>query len=203
MIGRTVTLQPRGGVVLLHEGRVGSTALGVVLDRQPRLFWDGEAYTKLAVNGKNIYKAHLRSSELPKIYLSKRTYHSLGATYGVEIKFNQISKYRDCVMEELIMLKELFPVTSFVVLVRKNMIRRLVSILNGIQRGVWHSGQPSNSRISIDVDDIGGWGITLIEWLEKGYEHRLRLSQALDAMGEHVLNLNFEDDISVDPALGG
>lgn len=199
-LSQVVSAKPKKGIILIHEGRVGSTALGTLLDQQKGLYWDGEVYTKLKERGRSYYDNIFESSEARRSYLEKRSCRSLGIPYGLEIKVGQLFMGTQTLEDELSMVRGLFVDSSFVLLIRENAMRRLISVLQGIERGDWHSGRPSDSMVTINVSNV--WGVGLAEWLDRFIEERTLVAEALEKMGCSPLNLTFEADVVRDPGIG-
>lgn len=190
--------KPKKCCLLLHAGRSGSTVLGKVLDAQPGLYWDGEVLSKAHVGTKGEAYKRLVSDKVARANWYKgRSIRCNGGIFGFELKYSQLSLMGSSPLIEVENFEDV-PVL-FVLLQRKNSLRRLLSIAHGMNTGEWHKGSPSSSRTLICVDNIFNWGCTLHEWLLKERNDFNGAYSAICGQGASYLRLSFEDDILPDP----
>lgn len=192
-----VRKKPRRSIVMIHEGRCGSTVVGTILDQQPGVYWDGEVITKLEFEQSRSgsrYREILESPVALGAYLQKRSHRCLGGVYGFEIKVNQMADPKGC----LDVIETLARGSDYVVLIRKNLLRRLVSVRQGVLLGNWHQGAPTDLKLKIDVNDQ--WGESLVAWMDGTLSSRAKLLNSMKELCINPLILTFEDDVVGDPA---
>lgn len=142
-------------VVMFHIGRSGSTVLGDLLNQHRSICWDGEIYRELFAKFGGQMK-DMRISDDPYLFLSSRIARSKKPCYGFEVKFFHlriIKRQLQDYMKDL----DSAGVDRFIVLRRRNYLRKIVSSIVMRATGVTHI--PSNKtadlvKVRVEVDRI-------------------------------------------------
>lgn len=194
-----------GNVAMFHVGRVGSTVLVGMLQQHRRIFWAGEVFQQ----EHDRYMKAVKSGgySLPRDPLKVLRTHMREARtrmFGFETKFLDehhlkvigldLERYVDTLSE--------LGFERYVVLRRKNILRRLISGVVLRDTGQFHirAGQERQKRrFHLDLHRIplGARYLDLVDairMIEEGHE---RLDRLL--AGKQVCQLNYEDHISDDP----
>lgn len=194
----------RGQVVMFHVGRSGSTVLTDLLEQQGVVYWDGEIYEKRVFwdfpYGEVPSDLRVSARELvrPRLKRSGR------GIYGFEVKFFHLGLVHQTLPDFLHDLRSL-GFGHFVVLRRKNLLRKVVSSLIAHGDQAYHlEGGPrlevrqvrvDPDRIRIDRDEK-----PLLAFLEDFTRRFDELDRLLAE--DEVLRLTFEDDVAPDPRIG-
>jgi hypothetical protein len=191
----------RALIVTFHIGRSGSTVLGDLLDQHPAIRWLGEIEEWDTYRTRNA--APGAGSELTR---RVREQGSGGGKplIGVEAKFYHLHRHQVSLPTFIDELLEL-GARHFIVLRRRNFLRKVVSSLAARERHRW-TARPGESlapvrlrmdpeRVRIDGDDK-----SLLEY----FEDWDAAFDELDALipGNELLRLFYEDDIAEDPRRG-
>jgi hypothetical protein len=189
---------------MLHVGRSGSTVLADLLDQNPGVHWDGKLYRKAV--------QYYRYKTLDKHYASwtQRQYSASGAKYyGFEFKIlqDQYPQMLGVSLSEFLEQSKRMGVTHYILLVRKNTLRHLVSHYSSKKRGSWHVTKPDTIKklqFELNVNSVStgsGPGRSLLQYLEEVEEAHDRVRNELrDAK---FLEIHYESDIEekgADPA---
>jgi len=213
VITRTWFLRPLlsqsllGNIVMFHIGRSGSTVLGDILGQHPKIFWDGEIYNPIT-QGLEKKEAEMCNSYHPvdPIQLLRKRMSLAGKKrfYGFELKFFHLRRLDINLSDYIKHLKDM-GFNHFIVVERRNYLRKLVSSVIARHASKWH--QPKNikstlSPIFLDASNvqIDSHSKPLILFLQEYYNDFRSLEALLK--GQRVLWLTYEDDISVDPSIG-
>jgi len=183
-------------IVLFHIGRSGSTVLGDLLQQDKRFFWDGEVIRQFIRDRKNT------GLECTSAYIKERTHLSGGKLiYGCEIKPFHIARTGASIAEFVTEL-ERSGFNRFIVLERRNYLRKIVSSLIAAQTERWHNSsyekaEHASVTISPDRVSIDDATTSLQELLDlyAGEFSSLRKELA----DRNPLWMSYEDDISNDP----
>lgn len=193
-----------GAAVMFHIGRCGSTVLADLLQQNRRICWDGE-----------IYQAHCNWLESKGIVLSPNSLRGqspfallrehmrfCGARYyGFEIKFYNLRCYGvkfPVFVDEI----EKFGVDHFILLERRNYLRKIVSSVVAEKAGKYHlriGSNPEFVRVKIEVDelDLDYDRKSLLDHLRGFRDDVLNFQRIMNGRG--FLKLTYEDDIMQDP----
>ena len=186
-------------VTTFHIGRSGSTVLGDLLDQHPAVRWLGEIYEwpefrdSPAPPGPGSELLRRLQSRLPGV--SK-------PVVGIEAKFYHLHDHHIALGDFLGELRGVVGDCRFIVLRRKNYLRKIVSSLAARQRGQWFArdGQALKA-VHLDINPerlcIDGDAQPLLDYLRDWDAQFEQLDVAL--AGENALNLTYEDDIERDP----
>ena len=185
---------------MFHVGRSGSTLIGDMLDQHPQIYWSGEIYKNLLKNNYNL------KTEDSRNILYYTLQHEMEKTkknqwLGLETKFYHVRYFKEDLQDYIQKIKE-NGVCKFVVLERKNYLRKIVSSIAASQSATWH--QPANTKsrltkvkINIESVRIDGRNKPLIDFLQE-YESDFNTIKELIAEREAMM-LTYEEDVAVSP----
>jgi hypothetical protein len=185
-------------VVTFHIGRCGSTVLGDLLNQHPRVQWLGEIHEwpefrdQAAPAGPGSELIRRLRTRLPAVQKP---------FIGVEAKFFHLHDH-GVALDEFLSELRAEGKCRFIVLRRRNYLRKIVSSLAARQRGRWFVKPgtvlpPARLAINPDRVCIDGDAQPLIDYLEDWDAQFAQLDAAL--LGEDPLPLAYEDDIEQDP----
>lgn len=193
---------PAKRAAMFHIGRCGSSVLARQLERHRNIAWSREIYEPF-------FK---KADAAPSLPLSSHLPDPLGTiecaisstkrqVFGLETKpyhLRRLGISKQDFMESLCALG----FDSFIVLDRKNKLRKIASSIKAHQSGVFHlktGCSPTLEKIHIDPEGISIDRSTtpLIKLIEE-YEHDMAAIRAL-LSGRNVLHLTYEDDIQDHP----
>lgn len=187
-------------VVMIHIGRSGSTALGDLLDQHPNIFWDGEVWRDMVAEG---LEQPISADEFYR-FLDERKHVAGGLIYGYEVKFFHIGSLADGLENQLKVLERLGP-TDFVVLERKNYLRKILSSVKASRTTRWH--QPAGSVaameklvLSPEKLQIDGKDTALLPLLHE-YEENFQKLRGCLSNRKHLW-LTYENDLAESPLQG-
>jgi hypothetical protein len=192
-------------IVLLHPGRCGSTVLGDLIGQHGNVWWDSEIYE--IERQRRVAAGLSEDIPAPLPLLRSRMRLAGRALYGFELKFIRAEQLRFIHMDLPAYLAaiEAMGVDHFVVLKRRNLLRRLVSALVGFKTQQWHAkvGVGTSAvrvRVETGPQPFPTEGRTLVENFDVTETEFVQLRELL--RGKPVLELSFEEDIEVDPRVG-
>jgi hypothetical protein len=182
---------------MFHIGRCGSTVVAGMLQRHPLVLWQGELFEP--VNGK------FKPGMDPWALLGEALAEAAGRIYGFEFKFFAHCQLTGAPLAEVVDRLKDQGFEHFVVLRRRNLLRRMASALVGRRTGTYHLRKERHAKlmsITIDTDrvfdDLAERPLLqCFEAFEAGFED---LSRLLD--GLKVLHLTYEEDIEGGPGTG-
>lgn len=188
-----------GHIAMFHIGRCGSTVLAEMLKQNPQIHWDSEIYEP---QGELFHKYGLRADASGPIgFLRRRIASADRPHYGCEVKPYQ-ARLVELPMGKLIESFGALGFTHFVLLERRNSLRKIVSSLIAIATQRWHV--PAGTlvpltRFRLDVNSVRTeyTDKPLLDFL-RSYRDDMRDIEARLA-GRPVLKLTYEDDIEADP----
>jgi hypothetical protein len=191
-------------IVMYHLGRCGSTVLGSLLDQNPRIYWDGELYTRFFLKGPKENNGESISGILqqdPMKILQRRMLKAFHRHYGTEIKpfhFSLMHRSPQAFIESLDLLK----FNHVIILDRRNRLRKIISSLIGKDQKKYHlrSGEsPKLNRIFLNTQQvtIDSYSKSLVQCLSDYDEQFAELEKILG--DRKILKLIYEDDIESDP----
>ncbi len=193
---------------MFHVGRSGSVAIGDLLHQHPYVFWDGEVYERLFQERERELRRKVGRGDLDVDAIahlqSRLARHWNGhLVYGFEAKFFHL-EILQLDLEDFIRRLDTMEFARFIVLKRKNTLRKVISSLIAHQTGRWHlraGQQAAEAKVHVDVDRVG------IDRTEKGllqllsdYEKSFR-ELDLVVHGRSTLRLTYEDHILPDPLI--
>ncbi|MET6759723.1 hypothetical protein [Pseudoalteromonas sp. NCIMB_1079] len=195
-------------ILLVHLGRSGSTVLGNLVDQYPSMNWMGEVFTLAEQKGEifksendlNNFFGELQPNDLSSFGAEVKLINILGAVSENEDTSNAVKKYLQFVHR----LSKSYSLTP-VLLLRNNVLKRLVSCHSAAKTGVWHvqNGEknPQKSTLNFPVNELKDWdtGFTgsLNEVLHNGAWVNSLLENYFRAHNWETLY--YEKDIEKDP----
>lgn len=191
-----------GVVVMLHVGRCGSTVLASLLGQHSRIFWDGKIYRK----AEDAY-----GYDIGKIDYSdwtRRQFQVSGARYyGFEFKIlnDHYPAKIGVPLQGFLEQCKTLGVTHYILLVRRNTLRHVVSHYASKQRGRWHmsaSNAAERKQFTLDPETIttgSGKGRPLLGYLQEVDDAHATVRAALK--DQPVLEIEYESDIEAKGAL--
>lgn len=194
--------RPRA-VAMFHVGRSGSRVLGDLLGQHPEILWDGEVLRplirELTATGARIHE--VRYADSPESVVRSRMRAAAGRLYGFETKFFHLIP-ATLPIESYLQRLERIGVDRYILLERKNTLRKVVSSLVGRKRGRYHEPAGRSARLTtVRIDpasvEIDSDRRPLRELLE-GYARDLeRFKGRME--GRAMLHLTYEDDVAPGP----
>ena len=143
-----------GVVLMLHVGRCGSTVLANLLAQDPDIHWDAKLHRK----ARDLYGERLKQMN-HKDWLAQQFSISGDRYYGFEFKILQ-DQYPDMagltLAEFLEQCREI-GVTHYILLVRRNTLRHVISHYASRNRGNWHfkKGETAKAQqFALDLDHV-------------------------------------------------
>jgi len=192
-----------GSVAMFHVGRCGSTVIGNLLDQHPKIYWDGEVvFNKYVSNN-----CQLKPFDT-KTFFRQQMLVAGSCFYGFEVKVHpeqQLAILHQTLPELINELPEL-GVERFIVLERKNSLRRIISQILGTKTKVRHLDSKSQAKLTrtrVDLHQVT-FSIVynpkpLINCLEEIDQTYRQLESLLE--DKSSLWLTYENDILPDPRI--
>ena len=199
----TSLLRP-GAVAMFHIGRCGSTVLADLLRQNKKIFWDGEIYQAhcnwLESKGIILSPNSLRGQS-PFELLQRHMRFSGARYYGFEIKFYNLRCYGIGTQVFVDKIEKL-GIDRFILLERRNYLRKIVSSVVAEKTGEYHlriSSNPKLVRVKIEIDelDLDYDRKPLLDHLRGFRDDVLNFQRLMHGPG--FLKLTYEDDIMDDP----
>lgn len=192
-----------GNVFMFHIGRSGSRVLGEMLRQHQGIYWDGECYYHRLLRSDGMVDPMDRAVD-PINFLRKRMLRAGKNFYGLEVKFFHLKMLEidlDSFIEKLYDLK----FSHFIVLERRNYLRKIVSSLIAHETGKYHRSNSQSvvlNQINLNVDNIqiDHEAKPLIDFLQDYHKNFCLLNKLLQPY--KTLKLFYEDDISHNPLVG-
>jgi hypothetical protein len=129
----------RGNVVMFHIGLCGSKVLVDLVSQHPQVFWDGEIYYRYS----NRQKVDTLSStpglvcKEGKRIFQLRIPLSGKRCYGFEVQLHLLDPFH-MILPEYLQLFHRYKFSHFIILRRKNYLRKTLSSLIANKDGRWH-----------------------------------------------------------------
>lgn len=206
-IGPALSHWRPGIVVMFHIGRSGSSVLGGMMRRHPRVFWAGEifrAHLELhSVREEGFSKSRLIGVPPPNIAELSRQSGPL--IYGMELKLFHLDIF-DIPLEMYLQHLIKVGMTQLVILERRNYLAKIVSSVRAHQDGRYHVSTSHSSKSALPTVDLNGRisidysTKPLLDHLYAYQEGFSRLRSATRELGISPLDLTYEGDIEIDPA---
>lgn len=187
-------------IAILHHGRSGSSVLGAQLAQHPRIAYDFEVF--------NPSRTELRREQdaagSVEAFLRGRIERASRRCYMFEMKpFSEEVQEHVVVglpFDEVLAILDRLGFGQFVLLERRNYVRRTVSALIGLQSGLWHlemaAPDPGPKRkVCFPLESREA----LIDRIAAYRREFDSIAAALPADG--LLRLSFEEDLRRDPAV--
>ena len=189
--------------MMFHIGRSGSRVLGDMLQQHSAIHWDHEAFVHQLQQARRAGQE--RPSGDPVELLRRRmALAPLDLQFGTEAKFFHLRLF-GCSFPAFVAQAAVLGFSRFVVLKRRNYLRKIVSSLIAHQTHKWHHRQETPASLTpvyIDVDQVD------IDWtkrplLDHLYQFEANFLEATAVLSSYAtLHLTYETDILADPAVG-
>ena len=158
----------RINVAMFHIGRCGSTVLGDMLNQHPEIDWGSELFSDFA----NRYPKKSGKLRAASNIIRDSMIRSNKSAYGFETNYlpeQQLGRDGvDIQLSDYVEFLKNNGFSHFIILHRKNYLRRALSVQVGVQKGVWHSknkiGTPN--KVRLPVAGISHW----FDTIDKSYE---------------------------------
>jgi hypothetical protein len=186
-------------VIMLHAGRTGSSVLADMLSQHSEIKWDGEIFLD--------YPKYLDFfTSDPIQFIVYKMFQKSSNIYGFEVKAlkNQhLEMFIKLNLDEFLVKAFEQGYSYFILLKRKNLLRRYISIIQMLETKVYHTTttQLKPKLITIDPDNI--WvnrkKTNLINYFKIIEQEYNDVSQLLRKY--NVLSLSYEEDILSNPMI--
>jgi len=191
----------REQVAMLHTGRCGSTVIARMLEAHPKVSWGGEIF--------NRYMGGTDRGDPGRVHRVISGNRDLHCTpvYGFETKYlPQLHLSQPCInmpLEAYVGYLNGMGFRSFILLHRRNYLRRAVSAEIGRRTRQWHStqGRSAPNRIHLDINRFQTGHqheplVSLFERMDEAYE------QAKNVIKDtHWIEITYEEDVQSDPSV--
>lgn len=196
-----VSTSRSGAFAVAHMGRCGSTVLGDMLAQHPEIGWRGEVYgahfSRMVKTGNSDSR---KRANLNRLLRADMKLVETG-WFGFDYVLSQLRLVDESVSQHAHLLRRA-GFTRFVILERRNLLRRLVSELAAKSSGIWHS--TSNGahltkpqfEINVSTDEAGEPRVFRLFNRWESYYRALHAEHVHD----ETLGLTYEDDIASDPS---
>ena len=187
-----------GVVVMLHVGRCGSTVLANLLAQDPAIYWDAKLHRK----AKSLYGRKLHAFD-HQTWLQQQFSISGGLFYGFEFKIlqDQYPAMAGLTLESFLTQCREIGVTHYILLVRRNTLRHVISHYASRNRGNWHFGAGDKAKaqaqtFELDLEDVttgSAPGRGLLDYMREVDTAHADVRRLLD--GQALLEIDYETDI--------
>lgn len=185
-----------GVVAMLHVGRCGSTVLANLLAQNPGIYWDGKLHRKAYT----LYGKATR--DLDTAHWTRQQFTISGSRYyGFEFKIlqDQYPALLGTTTPDFLNDCARIGVTHYILLIRHNTLRHVVSHYASRNRGSWHAasdGKAERRDFDLDITDIttgSAPGRSLLAYLQEVDDAHAAIRAQLQ--GEKLLEIDYEADI--------
>jgi len=206
MIGPLLAPWRAGGVAMFHVGRSGSTVLADLLAQHRRVFWDGEIYERMfrdwERDGFTLGDEHIPAD--PVDYLRRRLKRSGRKWYGFEVKFHHV-RYTHYALDAYVQGLLDLGVSHFIVLERRNYLRKLISYYAWLRTGRTHHARGDEAKLTsvrLDVERVP-MHLTHKPLLTFMADYRDSFARLRELLADRpMVDLSYEEDLSDDPCVG-
>jgi len=197
-------LPPASRVVMLHIGRCGSTVVAKLLEQHRNIYWANELYEPIFKQWDRLNPGFTEAGTMPTPpidYLKLSICKSSAKTYGFEIKPYHF-RLMNISFEEYIEKIEMLGFQHFILLDRKNKLRKIISSIKSKESGVYHLKKgysPNLQKIKIPLDnvEIDHESKSLLKFIDDYINDMNAINNILK--NKNILKLNYEDDIEENP----
>jgi len=192
-------VERKSKIAMFHPGRCGSTVVGSLLNQHPSFYWSGEPFEKL------MGKGPLDKKSIKQV-IKEREQDTISKIYSFATKYPKgMHLSEDCINQSIpdyISLLSELDYKKFILITRRNHLKRVISILKGRQTGVWHSKviKEKADIIEIPIHDFE-YGInqksSIIEYFQIMDNETALLKDCIG--GKPLVHVEYETDIEEDP----
>ena len=204
LLGLMLNQAPLGKTMMFHMGRSGSTVVARLLDQHPQIYWGQEIYLPIFKPYRKTMTPDTRFEVDPRDLLEKASRWAGRRYFGCEVKFWHLERTGVELTDYLDLLRD-FGVDRYIILERKNYLRRLASSRIGtthdrmeVKRSATTSLHTAELRLRYHVKGMGE--VPLLTYLQDQEAQFARLRKLL--ANEEVLELAPAVDIFPDPIQG-
>lgn len=188
------------GIAVMHLGRCGSTVLGNLLGQHSRITWRGEILEPLFQAARKQHGDHFFMQGDPAELAAKVLENCASDYAGVEFKPFHLAIFRVAPSDFISRLRSA-GFRHFIVLDRRNRLRKIVSSRLAANSGVWHvpiNTVRDSQAIMLDVECLSldrkvGSLADVLGMYDAEFDELRRL------LSPGYLDLVYEDDIEADP----
>lgn len=188
-----------GNIAMLHAGRCGSSVVADLLNQHPEVYWAGELFELMSP----IYYC-MDSGRRAEELIANALYRRRTRYFGFDSKYLPEQHLRPELanqsVEGYVGLLRRLGFRHFILLGRRNHLRRAVSVAIGTKTGQWNTrGEVRRTTARIDPDRFMSYGteMPLLHYFRSLDETHARARNALQ--GQRLLELGYEADIEGDP----
>lgn len=189
-------------VAMFHAGRCGSSVLVDLLNQHSEMRWANEIFENMLPAFYN-----MSADKRAKARIAAAIHPANSQYFGFETKYLPEQHLRPELanksLDDYLKLLTHFNFGHFILLDRKNHLRRAVSISIGQQTQQWHSDSPTTpNTITLQTENIISYGqayslLDFFDALDSGHKKAQDMLQK-----KKLLELCYEDDIEHDPLVG-
>lgn len=195
-----------GNVIMFHIGRCGSTVVANQLRQHPRIDWAWEMYEPIFSKWRRDNAGVEVVGEMPEDaidILRRNSRLAIHHYFGFEMKpyhFRLIGYSPESYLQYF---ESLGP-ANYIILDRKNRLRKIISSIIAHQKDKYHIGGKTKSRlkpvtINLDNVEIDFDAKPLLAYLSD-YDQQFNALESL-LEGKRLLRLSYEQDIQEDPRI--
>jgi hypothetical protein len=188
-------------VAMLHAGRCGSSVLADLLDQRPDFYWAGELFELMPTIYYRMEAEHRAQERIANaMYRPAEPYFGFDSKYLPEQHLHP--DLANKTVEDYVALLDALGFEHFILLGRRNHLRRAVSVAVGTKTGQWNTaGDVASTTVRLDIARFASYGarMPLVDYFQSLDVVHERVRSAL--RGRRLLELEYEDDIQADPRL--
>lgn len=183
---------------MFHTGRCGSTVLTNILRQHPDMHWDGEIFNPY-------FKERIQRPDLMSHVIRESANKTVTPHFGFDVKYLPIQHLHESCINLTIpaFVDELkaHGFNHFILLHRKNYLRRAISAHVAGSKSQWHSAVtvmgPTQVNLKPDAFHIGMTAMPLLDVFEMIDNTYQELQERLSS--ENTISLTYEDHILSNP----
>lgn len=191
-------------IAMFHIGRCGSTVVAKLLAQHRQIFWANELYEPIFKQWERSNPGFTEAGVMPMPpieYLKFSMGKSNTQTYGFEIKPYHF-RLINVPLDEYLASIEQLGFEHFILLDRKNKLRKILSSIKAKKSGVYHlerGSKPQFQKIYIPLDNIkiDHESKSLLSFINDYIKDMEFISNILES--KNILKLTYEEDIEEDP----
>lgn len=191
-----------GNIVMFHAGRCGSSVLADMLGHHDDITWANEPFESM----KPAYR-RMAGTHRARRVIADRMFRHRTKFFGFDVKYLPEQHLRAEMANkppsEFISLFEDLGFHHFILLNRRNHLRRAVSVAIGGKTGLWNTFQPvqQSTTVRLDPDRFVSYGkeMPLLEYFQELDRSHAAIRDLV--RGHTSLELTYEAHIEVDPRI--
>jgi hypothetical protein len=190
-------------IAMFHIGRCGSTVVANLLAQHRNIFWANELYEPIFKQWDRLNPNFTQPGVMPMLPIEylKKSMSKSNAIYGFEIKPYHL-RLIGMPFEEYLKEIEILGFRHFILLDRRNKLRKIISSVKAKGSGIYHlrkGSSPQFEKIKIPIDNIriDNESKSLLRFIND-YQRDVDLINEI-LKSKTFLRLTYEDDIEDDP----